>query len=139
MAKKSNPTNKRKGLRRLAPLHGSPSSIKLKSLLEKITPLPWSKSGGVLRNVVQGPVDGDWNKIYAAHSTKVLPQIVDELHSMLGDALKYPQLELCDHHKQRLVGIISRIEEVKMGNARADLPRIDDVARESGCEGNNRG
>ena len=24
-------------------------------------------------------------------------------------------------------------------NARADLPRIDDVARESGCEGNNRG
>ena len=28
---------------------------------------------------------------------------------------------------------------LKPSNARADLPRIDDVARESGCEGNNRG
>ena len=27
----------------------------------------------------------------------------------------------------------------RRANARADLPRIDDVARESGCEGDNRG
>ena len=29
--------------------------------------------------------------------------------------------------------------EMKKANARADLPRIDDVARESGCGGDNRG
>ena len=33
----------------------------------------------------------------------------------------------------------SKMQKLKAANARADLPRIDDVARESGREGDNRG
>ena len=51
-----------------------------------------------------------------AHSANVLPQVAQSLHNLLADAVKYPQLELCDHHKQRLIEIIGRIEEVEMAN-----------------------
>ena len=90
--------------------------MKLKELLKKITPLPWSKNGGVLMNVTQGPVKGDWNKAYCAHAANAIQTLVESLHDMLADAVKYPQLELCDHHKQRLIEIISHAENVKMPN-----------------------
>jgi hypothetical protein len=134
MAKKSNPTNKSKGLRRLAPLHGSPSPTtkKLKDLLQTLRPLPWhwheEGESYLVDKTITSVIPGvesicgisrtDAGQ-YIAHASNTLPLILDDLHSMLADALKYPQLELCDHHKQRLIGMISRIEEVKMENAKS--------------------
>ena len=87
--------------------------MKLKELLTKTTPLPWDAK----KTFASDQPTQSCNRIYAAHAANSLPRLVESLHDMLADAAKYPQLELCDHHKQRLIEIISRAENVKMPNA----------------------
>jgi hypothetical protein len=84
--------------------------MKLKELLTKTTPLPWPLEQF-------RPTEADC--IYRNHAANSLPRLVESLHNILADAAKYPQLALCDHHKQRLIEIISRAENVKMPNEKS--------------------
>jgi len=68
---KSNPTSERKELPPLSPATGSPSS-NLKSLLEKITLLPWNDSEGTFFAIAILPD----SRTYAAHAANVMPEMV---------------------------------------------------------------